>query len=47
MVIVGGVIPTSDYNYLYNLGVAGIFGPGTSVAESAVKILDLLLYDGE
>lgn len=43
MVFVGGVIPTSDYQYLYDLGVTGIFGPGSSVAESATKILELLL----
>ncbi len=42
MVIVGGVIPHQDYQYLYDAGVAGIFGPGTSVAEAAVQVLKLL-----
>jgi len=43
MVIVGGVIPAHDYNYLYKKGVAGIFGPGTKIAEAAIKILNILL----
>jgi methylmalonyl-CoA mutase len=42
-VVVGGVIPTQDYNFLYEIGVIGIFGPGTPVAESAKKILLNLL----
>jgi methylmalonyl-CoA mutase len=43
MVIVGGVIPAQDYDFLYKAGVVGIFGPGTSVAEAAIKILNILL----
>lgn len=43
MVIVGGVIPPQDYQFLYDHGVVGIFGPGTSVASAAVKILEILL----
>jgi methylmalonyl-CoA mutase len=43
MVIAGGVIPHQDYKYLYDAGVVGIFGPGTSVAKAAVDILNLLL----
>ncbi len=43
MVIVGGVIPHQDYQYLYDTGVVGIFGPGTSVAVTAVKILEILI----
>ena len=43
MVIVGGVIPAQDYQFLYDAGVAGIFGPGTSVSVAAVKILEILL----
>lgn len=45
MVIVGGVIPSSDYDYLYNLGVSAIFGPGSSVAKAAVQILNILLEE--
>lgn len=43
MVIVGGVIPHQDYQFLYDHGVVGIFGPGTPVASAAVKILEILL----
>ncbi len=43
MVIVGGVIPPQDYQFLYDQGVVGIFGPGTPVATAAVKILEILL----
>jgi methylmalonyl-CoA mutase len=43
MVIVGGVIPAQDYDYLYKSGVVGIFGPGTSVSLAARKILEVLL----
>ncbi len=43
MVIVGGVIPAQDYQYLYDHGVVGIFGPGTSVSTAAIKILEILL----
>jgi len=43
MVIVGGVIPAQDYDFLYKTGVAGIFGPGTKIAEAAIKILNILL----
>ncbi|HKK66766.1 MAG TPA: methylmalonyl-CoA mutase, partial [Bacteroidales bacterium] len=43
MVIVGGVIPHQDYDELYEQGVAAIFGPGTSVSEAAIRILNILL----
>jgi len=43
MVIVGGVIPHQDYKYLYEQGVVGIFGPGTSVSAAANNILDVLM----
>lgn len=43
MVIAGGVIPPQDYEFLYKTGVVGIFGPGTSISEAAVKILEILL----
>ena len=42
-VIVGGVIPPKDYDFLYRKGVAGIFGPGTVIATAAQEILNLLL----
>jgi len=43
MVIVGGVIPQQDYDYLFNVGVFGIYGPGTKIAVAAQEILNLLL----
>ena len=43
LVIVGGVIPAQDYDFLYKTGVAGIFGPGTKIAEAAIKILNIIL----
>ena len=45
LVIAGGVIPAQDYDFLYRVGVAAIFGPGTSVAKAACQILDMLLGD--
>lgn len=45
IVIAGGVIPAQDYDYLYKAGVAAIFGPGTSVAKAAVKMLEILLSE--
>ena len=43
MVIVGGVIPAKDYDFLYESGVAGIFGPGTPIARAAKSILELIM----
>jgi methylmalonyl-CoA mutase len=42
-VVAGGVIPPQDYDFLYQNGVMGIFGPGTPVSESAKKIILNLL----
>lgn len=42
IVVVGGVIPPADYDFLYSNGVKGIFGPGTPVTDSADKVLQLL-----
>lgn len=41
-VIVGGVIPAQDYDFLKDVGVAAIFGPGTNILEAAEEVLDLL-----
>jgi len=41
-VVVGGVIPPGDYGFLYDKGVAGIFGPGTVVTDAANKVMDAL-----
>ncbi len=40
IVIVGGVIPAQDYEYLYNHGAYAIFGPGTKIPEAAIKIME-------
>ncbi len=42
MVIVGGVIPAQDYEFLYHAGAVAIFGPGTSVSKAGRKILEIL-----
>jgi len=45
IVIVGGVIPAQDYDELYRDGAAAIFGPGTPIAKSSIKMLELLLAE--
>lgn len=42
LVVVGGVVPPQDYDFLSNAGAAGVFGPGTVIPISAQKILDAL-----
>lgn len=43
MVIAGGVIPRQDYDFLYEAGVFGVFGPGTKISSAAQEILSLLI----
>ncbi|NTV47834.1 MAG: methylmalonyl-CoA mutase, partial [Chlorobiales bacterium] len=43
MVIVGGVIPAQDYDFLYKAGVTGVFGPGTVISVAAQQILQILI----
>lgn len=45
IVIAGGVIPAQDYDFLYESGVAAIFGPGTSVAKAAIELMHILLAE--
>jgi methylmalonyl-CoA mutase len=45
LVVVGGVIPPQDYDYLHEAGASGVFGPGTVIPEAAQKILETLLAD--
>ncbi len=45
VVIAGGVIPAQDYDYLYQAGVAAIFGPGTSITKSACDIMHVLMAE--
>ena len=42
LVVVGGIIPPRDYDFLYDAGAAGVFGPGTPVTESANQVLNAL-----
>jgi methylmalonyl-CoA mutase len=43
MVIVGGVIPAQDYQYLYDAGAVAIFGPGTRIPDAAILLLNILI----
>ena len=43
MVVVGGVIPPQDYDYLFQAGAAAVFGPGTVISDAAIKMLELLI----
>ena len=43
MVIVGGVIPTQDYQFLFDAGAVAVFGPGTKISEAAIQILEILI----
>jgi len=43
MVIVGGVIPAQDYQFLFDAGAIAVFGPGTKISEAAIKILEILI----
>ena len=43
--IVGGVIPPQDYQYLFDAGVLGVFGPGTVISEAAIEILEVLMRE--
>ena len=43
LVVAGGVIPQQDYDYLYQAGVTGVFGPGTVIAKAAQDILEKLI----
>lgn len=43
LVVVGGVIPPQDYDFLFEKGVAAIFGPGTKIADAAITVLEALM----
>ena len=42
MVIVGGVVPKQDYEFLKEAGATAVFGPGTKISHAAIQLLDLL-----
>lgn len=43
MVIVGGVIPAQDYQYLFDAGAVAVYGPGTKISDAAIEILQILI----
>jgi len=43
LIVAGGVIPNKDYQELFDMGVAGIFGPGTVIADAASEILNVMM----
>jgi methylmalonyl-CoA mutase len=45
MVIVGGVIPAQDYQFLFDAGAIAVFGPGTKISDAAITILEVLLEE--
>jgi methylmalonyl-CoA mutase len=47
MVIVGGVIPPQDYDFLYKTGVLAIFGPGSVISDAGIKLLEILIESRE
>ena len=42
LIVVGGIIPPADYDFLYDVGVAKIFGPGSVITECANHVLNAL-----
>ncbi|MGB2224661.1 MAG: methylmalonyl-CoA mutase [Polaribacter sp.] len=47
MVIVGGVIPAQDYQFLFDAGAVGIYGPGTKIVQAAIELLEILIESTE
>ena len=43
LIILGGIIPKKDYNFLYKKGVGKIFGPGTIISQAVIDILSKYL----
>ncbi|MDG3581360.1 methylmalonyl-CoA mutase [Galbibacter pacificus] len=43
MVIVGGVVPQQDYQFLFDAGAIAVFGPGTKISDAAITILEILI----
>ena len=43
MVIVGGVIPAQDYEYLFEAGAVAVYGPGTKISDAAIEMLQILI----
>ncbi|MBT8178129.1 MAG: methylmalonyl-CoA mutase [Eudoraea sp.] len=47
MVIVGGVIPKQDYEFLFEAGATAVFGPGTKISDAAIRILEILMASSD
>ena len=47
MLIVGGVIPAQDYQFLFDAGAVGVFGPGTKIAQAAIELLEILISSNQ
>ena len=47
MVIVGGVIPQQDYQFLFDAGAVAVFGPGTKISEAAIGLLEIMIDSTE
>jgi methylmalonyl-CoA mutase len=45
MVVVGGVIPKQDYQFLFDVGAVAVFGPGTIISEAAIAMLEILINE--
>jgi len=45
MVVVGGVIPAQDFQFLFDSGAAAVFGPGTNISKIAIKILEIFIEE--
>ncbi len=45
MVIVGGVIPKQDYQFLFDAGAVAVFGPGTKISDAAIQLLEILIEE--
>ncbi len=43
MVIVGGVIPAQDYQFLFDAGALAVYGPGTRISDAAIEMLNILI----
>ncbi|PHS61726.1 MAG: methylmalonyl-CoA mutase [Flavobacterium sp.] len=43
MVIVGGVIPPQDYQFLFDAGAVAVYGPGTRISDAAIDLLQILI----
>ena len=42
-IVCGGVIPQQDYDYLFEAGAVGVFGPGTKISKAAQEILEIMI----